>query len=145
MFSMNKVRLRNFGISLFVIVWLAVFHYESIRYFYLNPFFGRELPKVKFLFPPAGWVMFFNVGNGFGATQVYGLKDGRQQTIDPHQILQTREIGYDNIHRNVLSTVLTPGLREDFCKFLKRKFPYFDGFWVTYINYPALGAPRKLT
>ena len=132
--------MRNTIISIFAVIWLIIFNYESTRHFYLEPFFKRELPKVKFLFPPAGWIMFFNVGDSFGLAEVYGLKDGRTQLIDPHQVLATRAIGYDNIHRNALSTVLDRGVANNFCAFLKRKFPYFDGFLVTYAQYPSVVA-----
>ncbi len=130
--------LRNLLISFFVIVWLTAFHYESIRYFYLQPLLKRELPKIKFLFPPAGWIMFYRVGTGFGYAQIYGVKDGRAQAIDPHQVLQTRAIGYDNINRNALITVLDQEMVPSVCSFLKRKFSYFDGFLVTYIQYPDI-------
>ena len=133
-----NIQLRNKLISIFVIVWLAVFYYESTCYYYLQPLLKRELPRMKFLFPTAGWIMFYNVGDNFGNTEVYGVKNGIPQLIDPHQILQTRAIGYDNINRNVLSTVLTPGLSQSFCPFLKRKFPYFEKFLVTYVEYPHL-------
>ncbi len=129
---------KNIIISIFVILWLIVFSYESTRNFYLEGLLHRHLPKVKFLFPPAGWIMFYNVNDSFGYAQVYGMKNGHAQPIDPHQILQTRSIGYDNIHRNALITVLSTDMRRDFCSFLQRKFPYFDNFVVTYINYPSL-------
>ncbi len=134
----KKLTARNAIISIFVVVWILVFHYESTRHFYLEPFFKRALPKVRFLFPPAGWIMFFNVGDNYGQAEVYGVKDGRTQLIDPHQILVTRAIGYDNINRNALSTVLSRDVANNFCAFLKRKFPYFDGFVVTYVQYPSL-------
>ena len=82
--------------------------------------------------------MFYSVDNSYGYVQVYGVKDGRTQAIDPHYILQTRSIGYDNINRNALVSVLTRGSKRPFCTFLRRKFPYFDGFLVTYVNYPSL-------
>ena len=129
---------RNVFISIFVVIWILVFNYESTRHFYLSPLFGRELPKLKFLFPPAGWIMFFNVDDSFGMAEVYGVKDGRTERIDPHQILQTRAIGYDNIYRNALSTVLSRELAQPFCVYLRRKFPYFDSFLVTYVNYPSV-------
>ena len=125
-------------ITIFVLIWLTVFHYESLRYFYLNPLFKRDLPQMKFLFPPAGWIMFFNIDPSYGYAEVYGIKNGQAQAIDPHQILQTRAIGYDNIHRNALSTVLSRDVSRDFCAFLKRKFPYFDSFLVIYAQYPSL-------
>lgn len=82
--------------------------------------------------------MFYNIGDNFGYTEVYGIKDGIPQLIDPHDILQTRAIGYDNINRNALITVLTPGMSDSFCPFLKRKFPYYDKFSVNYVQYPHL-------
>ena len=133
-----NTQLRNRVISIFVVLWLAIFYYESTCYYYLQPFFNRALPRMKFLFPPAGWIMFYNVGDNFGYTQVYGVRDGKSQAIDPHDILQTRAIGYDNINRNALSTVVSPGISDTFCPFLKRKFPYFEKFLVTYVEYPYL-------
>lgn len=82
--------------------------------------------------------MFYNLDDEFGYAEVYGVKNGIPQLIDPHAILQTRAIGYDNINRNVLSTVLAPGMAQTFCPFLERKFPYFDKFMVTYAVYPHL-------
>lgn len=133
-----NVQLRNKLISIFVILWLAVFYYESTCYYYLQPLFKRELPRMKFLFPPAGWIMFYNIGDNFGNVEVYGVKNGNPQPIDPHQILQTRAIGYDNINRNALLSVLSPSMSDTFCPFLKRKFPYFQRFLVTYVEYPHL-------
>ena len=130
--------MRNIVITIFVILWLIAFNYESTRYFYLQPLFHRQLPKIKFLFPPAGWIMFFNVNDSYGYAEVYGVKNGQTQLIDPHQILQTRPIGYDNINRNALSSVLSPGTQQTFCAFLHRKIPFFDNFLVTYVNYPSL-------
>jgi len=133
-----NIQFRNKLISIFVILWLFIFYYESTCYYYLQPLFKRELPRMKFLFPPAGWIMFYNIGDNFGYAEVYGIKDGKPQLIDPHQILQTRAIGYDNINRNALSTVLSPGMSAAFCPFLKRRFPYFDKFVITYVEYPHL-------
>ncbi|MDE2027065.1 MAG: hypothetical protein KGK03_00580 [Candidatus Omnitrophica bacterium] len=133
-----KIQLRNTFISIFVVVWLAVFYYESTCEYYWQPLLQRSLPRMKFLFPPAGWVMFYNIGDDFGYAQVYGVKDGEPQAIDPHQILRTRAIGYDNIHRNALISVLEPGVSDSFCPYLKRRFPYFDKFIVSYVDYPHL-------
>ena len=133
-----NIHFRNTVISIFVVVWLSVFYYESTCYYYLEPLFKRDLPKLKFLFPPAGWIMFYNIGDNFGNAEVYGVKDGNPQLIDPHQILQTRAIGYDNINRNALLAVLSPEMAGSFCPFLKRKFPYFEKFLVTYVEYPHL-------
>ncbi len=135
---MNKT-FRNTLISLFVILWLCVFHYESIRAFYLNPLFKRDLPHMKFLFPPAGWIMFYNVGDQSGNVEVFGLKQGKPpQLIDPHQIFQTRQIGYDNIHRGAMGAFTSERAAPQACRFLHRKFPYFEKFLVTYINYPSV-------
>jgi hypothetical protein len=98
----------------------------------------RDLPKLKFLFPPAGWIMFYNVNDNYGNVEVYGVKNGQTQLIDPHDILQTRSIGYDNIHRNALISVLDGQMQGPFCTFLKHKFSYFDSFMVTYSNYPSV-------
>ena len=130
--------MRNIFISIFVVIWILVFNYESTRHFYLEPWLRRDLPKVKFLFPPAGWIMFFNVDDSYGLVEVYGVKDGRTQMIDPHQVLPTRPIGYDNIHRNALSMVMSRNMAQPFCGYLHRKFSYFDSFLVTYVNYPSV-------
>ncbi len=135
---MSKINLRHLAISLFVIIWLLLFHYESTRHFYLQPFFKRPLPKTKLLFPPAGWIMFYNVGEDSGYTEVYGVNADGMQLIDPHDILRTRTIGFDNVHRNVLSVVLDPYFQDDFCRFLDRKFPDFDNFLVTGVYYPSV-------
>lgn len=137
---------RKVVISIFVVLWLLVFYYESNRHFFLNPLFGRELPKIKFLFPPAGWIMFFNVDAGYGGAEVYGIKEGRRHFIDPHDILETKAVGYDNIHRNVLSEVLSYHRRGAFCRFLRRKFPEYDLFEVAAVYYPSVveNPKRKL-
>ena len=135
---MKNLKLRNFLISVFVIVWVVVFHYESVRYFYLQPFFKRPLPKMRLLFPPAGWIMFFNVNDTEGFVEVYGVINGNVQRLDPHEIIRTRNIGYDNIHRNALSAVLSPEMARPFCGYMKRKFPYFDKIIVVAVQYPHL-------
>ncbi|MCR4336275.1 MAG: hypothetical protein NUV91_00510 [Candidatus Omnitrophica bacterium] len=129
---------RNIIITIFVILWMFVFHYESLRYFYLEPLVDRPLPKMKFLFPPAGWIMFFNLGDQFGYPQVYGVKNAIPQPIDPHQVIWTRFVGFDNIHRGIMGAVLEESNQKSFCHFLKRKFPGFDDFFVTHVYYPSL-------
>ncbi len=129
---------RNVWISLFVIVWVAVFHYETLRLNYLSPLVGRELPKLKFLYPPAGWIMFFNVDRSYGFAEVYGVKAGRPTLLDPHDIFETRAVLYDNIHRNVLISVLSPYDGPRFCRYLSRKFPQYGRFTVVYAAYPDL-------
>ena len=131
-------RFRNTIITIFVILWTIVFHYVSARVFYLQPFFKRPLPMVKFLFPPAGWIMFFNVNDQSSYVQVYAVKDKEVHPLDPHQILRTRDVGYDNIHRGVLNNVLEEGMQRPFCRFLKMRFPEFDNFVVSVVYYPSL-------
>jgi len=182
--------LRRLRISLFVVVWLLVFLYETFRYGYLSPLAGRPLPKLPLLFPPAGWIMFFNVDSSYGFAEVYGLRSpdhrgrggvpdavggrrspdhrgrggvaerqrvrhsatpsvappdavgsrlgGQPVLIDPHEIFETRAVGYDNIHRNVLVTVLYRERADAFCRYLRRKFPAYESFAVVYGDYPDL-------
>ena len=52
---------RTTTITWFVIIWTAVFLYETFRASYLSPLLHRQLPKLPLLFPPAGWIMFYNV------------------------------------------------------------------------------------
>ena len=129
---------RNRWITLFVILWLLVFHYESLRYDYLRPWLRRELPKLPLLFPPAGWIMFFRVDASEGCAEVYGISQGQPQRLDPHDIFRTRCVGYDNIRRNVLVSALEPSRGRDFCRYLARKFPAYRGFAVVYLQYPSV-------
>ena len=129
---------RHARISLFVLAWIALFHYESLRLHYLSPLAGRELPKSKFLYPPAGWIMFYNVDRSYGAAEVYGIQQGRLLLIDPHRIFATRFVGYDNIRRNVLVSVLSAHAAPPFCRYLARKFPQYARFAVAYAAYPDL-------
>ena len=135
---MKITSFRNVFITTFVILWTILFHYESIRYFYLNPLLKRNLPQMKFLFPPAGWIMFFNVDDQFAYAEVYGVKDNQPQLIDPHLIFRTRTIGFDNIHRNVLSEILSPEEEKPFCRYLRWRFADFDRFWITLVVYPSV-------
>lgn len=151
---MIRAAVRQTLISLFVLAWIAVFHYETLRLSYLSPLVlrlrsalaptgaaglaGRELPKLKFLYPPAGWIMFFNVDRTYGMAEVYGTRQGRPTLLDPHDIFETRYVGYDNIHRNVLISVLHPSDGPRFCRYLARKFPQYDDFVVAYRLYPDL-------
>lgn len=128
---------RNKWITFFVILWLLVFNYESLRANYLNPLFHRELPKLKFLFPPAGWIMFFRVDESESKVEVYGIKNERYEYINPHRIFENRWLGYDNIRRNVLISVLPDFYSESFCRYLKRKFPSYDHFAVALVGYPS--------
>ncbi len=129
---------RNAWISVFTAVWITVFHYETLRLNYLSPLAGRELPKLKFLYPPAGWIMFFHVDRAYGFAEVYGLTGVRPTLLDPHGIFETRAVLYDNIRRNVLISVLSPRDAARFCPYLEQKFPAYDGFLVVYAQYPDL-------
>ena len=132
------------AITAFVLAWLAVFHYESLRARYLDRWLGVELPKVKLLFPPAGWIMFYRVDEGDGRAEVYGLKDGEPELIDPHRIFATRWVGYDDIRRNVLISALPPERAPAFCAFLRRKFPEYRDFAVVEVWIPSvLETPRR--
>lgn len=133
---------RNIFISLFVVMWAGVFHYESLRHFYLQPYFRRTLPKIKFLYPPAGWIMFYQVNDRAVYAKVYGVRNGIPELIDPHEIIRTRFIGFDMVHRNVVSTVLNPAVRQDFCRVLKDRFSEFEEFIVTAVEYPSLTRSR---
>jgi len=133
-----KKRIRNIFISIFVVVWLCAFHYESIRYFYLEPVLGQRLPKIKFLFPPAGWIMFYRVDDQFAYPEIYGVIKGAPQVIDPHDIIRTRFIGFDNIRRGILGAALSGYRRQDFCRYMHRNFPVFDDFYVTAVNIPSV-------
>ncbi len=126
------------GISTFVVVWTLLFHYESLRHNYLSRWAGFELPKTKFLFPPAGWIMFFAIGDETGSAEVWGLSGDKIETIDPHKIFGTRWLGYDNIHRGILSTVLNPYRGQSFCTYLQRKFPQYDNFGIVQVYYPSV-------
>ena len=135
---MKNKGVRNLFITLFVMVWIAVFHSESVRGYYLEPMLGRPLQKMPFLFPPAGWIMFVNVDDRFSHIEVYGIANGALHRLDPHEIIATRFIGFDNIHRNILGSVASRRTQQPFCHFLERKLPGFDNFVVTAVEYPSL-------
>jgi len=127
---------RNWCITLFVIVWSLAFHYESVRYFYLEPLLKRPLPKIKFLFPPAGWIMFYNVGESYGYIRIFGTKNGQAYEIDPHDIFRVRTIGFDNIHRGVIIGAASQRQRRSFCRHLYQNFEQFERFRVVSTYYP---------
>ncbi|MBI5241232.1 MAG: hypothetical protein HY926_12235 [Elusimicrobia bacterium] len=126
------------AVSVFTALWLLVFGYETVRYAYLDPLLGVRLPKVKLLFPPAGWIMFYRVDEAEGHAEVRGLRGGREELIDPHRIFATRWVGYDNIRRNVLITALEPAYAASFCRYLRRKFPQYEGFAVQEVVTPSV-------
>ena len=129
---------RNTAISVFVVCWLLLFGYETFRAGYLDPLVGRRLPKFPLLFPPAGWIMFFDVDRTYGFSEVYALPRGGEEPVklDPHDIFKTKGVGYDNIRRNVLVGVLYQDHAEDFCRYLRRQFPQHGAFAVVYSQYP---------
>ena len=129
---------RNTAINVFVTCWLLLFGYETFRAGYLSPLLGRRLPKFPLLFPPAGWIMFFNVDRTYGFAQVYALPRGGTSPVklDPHDIFETTAVGYDNIRRNVLVGVLSRDRAPAFCRYLRRKFPQYGAFAVVYSQYP---------
>ena len=129
---------RSVPITWFVICWTLVFQYETLRLNYLSPLFKRQLPKLPLLFPPAGWIMFFNVDRSYGFAEVYGFRGEVPVKLDPHDIFETTAVGYDNIHRNVLVGVLDRREAPAFCRYLRRKFPAYDSFAVLYGQYPDI-------
>lgn len=82
--------------------------------------------------------MFFNVGESEGHAEVYGIKNNKPTKIDPHAIFENCWLGYDNIRRNVLSTVLHRGYQWSFCNYLRRKFPQYLTFAVVQVYYPSV-------
>ena len=86
--------------------------------------------------------MFYNVDDRAGFAEVYGIKNGSPMLIDPHDIIKTRFIGFDMVKRNVLSTVLAQEARQPFCNSLKSRFPEFEDFVVTVVQYPSLNKSR---
>jgi hypothetical protein len=140
------LRRQRLLITWFVIGWTLLFHYETLRANYLSPLVlrlrsaqaGRPLPKVPLLFPPAGWIMFFNVDRSYGSAEVYGIHGDQPTLLDPHDIFPIKNVGYDNIRRNVLVSVLYADRAPGFCRYLQRKFPDYDSFAVVYAQYPDL-------
>ena len=116
-------------ISAFVILWFAVFHYESTRWFFLIPLAGRELPKVKFLFPPLGWIFFRNVDPLQTRIIVLGYRGEKPEAIDNRRIFQTRWIGHDNHRRALMLRVQAP-YDKAFCRFLRHQFPEYSKFAI---------------
>jgi hypothetical protein len=135
-------RQRRLTIKAFVTGWLLLFNYETLRYGYLQPWLGWELPKMRFLFPPAGWIMFYRVDDSDGRAEVWGLRPSGEELIDPHRIFATRWLGYDNIRRNVLITALEAPYAPSFCRYLRRKFPEYAGFAVKEVITPSVSRAR---
>ncbi len=138
-------RSRHLFINLFVICWIILFQYETFRAHYFGPLFKRELPKFPLLYPPAGWIMFYQIDNSYGFAETYGIRGQTPIKLDPHRIFETKGIGYDNIRRNVLIEILYPSERPAFCRYLRRKFPDFDSFAIAYGQCPdIIRAPKNV-
>jgi hypothetical protein len=135
---MQRMRVRPVLLSVVLIAWLALFHYESTRYNYLGPWLGQRLPKLPLLFPPAGWIMFYRIEPHFGTAEVYRVQGGQAQPMDAHVIFRTRAVGYDNLRRNVVLNVLHESQAQPFCAYLRRRFPQEEAFVVAYKQYPNL-------
>jgi len=140
--AVKEKKIRNTFIILFVVLWTVLFHYESTRHFYLNSLTEINLPKTKLLFPPAGWIMFYRVDARFGHAQVYGIQGEQKTLLDPHDILRVRTILYDNIHRGIMGSVINKRNGPQFCGYLKRRFPTFDNFLISYAHYPDISENR---
>ena len=132
------LRRQRLLITWFVIGWTLLFHYETLRANYLSPLAGRQLPKCPLLFPPAGWIMFYQVGRAYGFAEVYGMRGDHHTLLDAHDIFPITNVGYDNIRRNVLVSVLYADRQPSFCRFLERKFPHYEAFAIVYAQYPDL-------
>ena len=131
-------------ISFFIIFWTLLFHYESLRACYLNTVLNRTLPKFPLLFPSAGWLMFYKIGNFWTTAEVYGVRKGQDpERIDPHRIFTTRFLGCDPIHRNLMMTIVNPDAGPQFCPYLKRKFPAYENFMVVHGGYKTLTPQRS--
>ena len=135
---LRNTRSRHIFITVLVCLWLALFTYETFRGFQLKVLLKRDLPKTRFLFPPAGWIMFYKVGSTGGFYEVYGMKNKKPQLIDPHDIFRTRTIGYDNLHRGILGSAAQKRRGQDFCRFLRYRFPYFDEFVISGVYLPKM-------
>jgi hypothetical protein len=81
--------------------------------------------------------MFYRVDEIEGRAEVYGRAGKELRKIDPHDIFPNRWIGYDNIRRNVLVSVLDRRSADDFCRYLRRKFPEYEKFAVLHVVYPS--------
>lgn len=134
-----RLTIRNTFITLFTLAWILIFHYESLRAFYLSPWAG-PLPKTPFLFPPAGWIMFYRVEDSWATAEVYGVRKDTSavEGIDPHRIFITNFVGFDNIRRNIMANVIRAGHHLEFCRYLRRKFPEYEKFGIFLSGYPSL-------
>jgi hypothetical protein len=129
-------RRRDAAITVFVIAWLLVFVYETLRFGFLIPLVNRPLPKLPLLFPPAGWIMFFHIDRGYGFAEVYGARGEAVERIAPEAVFSTRTVGYDNFRRNILVGVVYREEAPAFCEYLRRRFPAYQEFAVVYAQHP---------
>ncbi len=145
----KEQRLRDCFINYFVVIWLFLFFYYNTRSFLLEPFLRGAfrnptltLEGNKFLFPPAGPIMFYNVNSAFGHHRVLGIKNEEAFELDPHDIYLTRTFFYDNVHRGVLGEIGDLSNAPSFCYTMYRRMPEFDDFVVTLRVYPSLTTSR---
>lgn len=82
--------------------------------------------------------MFYHIGTSAGFAEIHARDEHQTTVLDPHDILETKAIGYDNIHRNVLVGVLYKERASAFCRFLTYKFPQYQAFAVVYASYPNI-------
>jgi len=82
--------------------------------------------------------MFYNIDDRTSYVEVYGIKGQQSQIIDPHDIIRTRTVGYDNIHRGILGQVTYSQYYRSFCNFLNYRFDYFDRFLITIVSHPNM-------
>lgn len=152
-------RAKRGAIWAFVVAWNLVFLYETFRAFQLTPLLQRlcaswkvdfpagGLPKLPLLFPPAGWIMFYQVSDSAGGMEIYGVDKGTTTLIDPHRVFATRYVLFDNIRRGMLFSAGEGGRQVPFCNFLRRKFPEYPDFAVAQYQYPSLTGekpPKRL-
>ena len=148
-YNTDAMKQKNAAITAFVIAWALFFHYQTFRLWYLNPWFKQrfniELPRIPLLFPPAGWIMFYNIDPTYGFAEMYAREDRTMKVLDPHAIFETKAVGYDNIRRNVLIGVVYRDRAPDFCRYLGRKFPEMKEFAVVYAGYPdVVSQPERV-
>ena len=80
--------------------------------------------------------MFYHVDSAYGHRRVFGMKDDQVFEIDPHEIFRVRTIGYDNIHRGVISSAASERNKRAFCQHLYKRFENFDNFRILFTYYP---------
>jgi len=88
--------------------------------------------------------MFYRVDHAYGHIRIFGMKDGQNYEIDPHEVFRVRTIGYDNIHRGVIGAAASRRNSRAFCRHLTKRFNNFDDFKILYAHYPDFIADPHL-